>query len=289
MRASGVRAIEGTSLALVAVNIFLPILAWSPWAASHRLAVGEALGVTWEANPRLLGLVLGILGASNAGRWAMHYVAARFGLRPGNAWGWRATWVGLVAWLVVAVAAGLATNAGVHLEPVFFAPTCVFAGLCLFVRLSGPWQSVEPVARTPSHWPLRAVVLSSMIGVGSGLMIAFAGDTFVFAPWFDGLAHFALSSGPESEALARSFFGAIGAAVTAQFAVIVMVARGPLGRRPELAWACAATLLLWFVVDSAYGLAHGGLFNVMMVNVPTLILALPPLVWVVLAGRRFER
>ena len=46
--------------------------------------------------------------------------------------------------------------------------------------------------------------------------------------------------------------------------------------------AGTGSILAWFAIDSGYGLTHGGLFNIAMVNVPALLVTLPP--WLALAA-----
>ena len=38
-------------------------------------------------------------------------------------------------------------------------------------------------------------------------------------------------------------------------------------------------LMGWFIVDSTWGILHGALFNVLMINIPTLLTQLPFYAW----------
>ncbi|MFN2425648.1 MAG: hypothetical protein ABR587_04275 [Candidatus Binatia bacterium] len=54
------------------------------------------------------------------------------------------------------------------------------------------------------------------------------------------------------------------------------------GGTRRAAAAGAASILAWFTIDSVYGLAHGGLFNIAMINVPAVLVTLPP--WIMLTA-----
>jgi hypothetical protein len=130
--------------------------------------------------------------------------------------------------------------------------------------------------RTPGGFAPRLVdrlaVAASLAGVGSGLVIATLGDTALFDPWWDG---FAAAFPDASRARALRWFAPIGALVVLHYAPLLAIA----WRSPDRAWvgrAGALSVAAWFVVDSAGGLALGGAFNVLMINLPALALTLPP-------------
>jgi hypothetical protein len=52
-----------------------------------------------------------------------------------------------------------------------------------------------------------------------------------------------------------------------------------------VALAALASIRAWFVIDSGYGLVYGGACNVEWVNVPSLLVLLPPWALLRTAGR----
>jgi hypothetical protein len=94
-----------------------------------------------------------------------------------------------------------------------------------------------------------------------------------FGIW-DGFAADALFDGetPADVVRFRRFIlGPFGATTAAYFLLLYHVLRHPFRRREPWAYtAVAASLVLWFVVDSTASVLHGAVFNVFLVNVPCL-------------------
>ena len=275
------RIVELAAWAFAALGATLPAALHTPALSMYREALLAGTGVASLAeHERLLGLVVGITGGSIAGKWLMHVAIARWGLASGQRWAMDATIVGLLGWFAIDTGASLMVGAWWNAAFVNGVPLLV-VGAPLLVARRARGRTVELPPPVPAlQRPVRAVLWTSGIGIGSGLLIAFAGDTPVFEPWFSGLASAGIDASPPARALALSFFGPIGGCVAAQFAMIVLVAHGPL--RAGARWAapaCIASILGWFLIDSTWGLVHGGLFNIAMVNVPTVLLTVPPLWW----------
>jgi len=72
-------------------------------------------------------------------------------------------------------------------------------------------------------------------------------------------------------------FGPFGATTVGYFILMYALVRYPLARKEK--WAYVATVSAigaWFVLDTVMSLYHGALFNVLIVNIPcVLVLALP--------------
>ena len=83
----------------------------------------------------------------------------------------------------------------------------------------------------------------------------------------------------EAEALRRFLMGIIGGTLAGYFTFVLFLIVYPLRARERWAHtAIASGLLVWFCVDSAMSLYHGALFNLQIVNIPTMILWSIPLI-----------
>jgi hypothetical protein len=283
--------IEAVSWCFAALGLALPFAFHTEAFSIHREALAHwAYGVPTipAADRKLLDLMLGILGGSIAGKWIVHALIARGPLAEGRGWARDLTLHGLAAWFVVDSAASLWLGAAFNVWMINLAPL-------LLVGL--PLRGLVPISRedvaTPpgrSVWisrlassPLAPIFYTSLLGAAAGLMIAFGGATPLFAPWWSGLeaAHYGGGALPESSRrLASFFFGPIGGCTLAQFLMLaVLVRRDGATRRTALAGA--VSIAAWFMIDSAWGLACGGLFNIALINLPALALTLPP--WLLLA------
>lgn len=278
------RWIESVSWAFVALGIVLPLAFHSGAFGSYRDAVARwAYGQPGiaAADEKLLGLMLGILGGSIAGKWIVHAMLARGPLAEGRAWARNLTVAGLAAWFLVDSFASLMLGASfnvwmINLAPVVLVGLPIFAWYGLF-RDEGAAPLMTPAA--------RACFWTAILGAGTGIAIAFGGSTPLFGMWFRDLELIHYDSVPLADParrLALFFFGPIGGCTLAQFVMLAGIAR-----RERAAGRAATTGMLsiaaWFAVDSGYCLAHDGLFNILLVNVPALILTLPP--WIAMKIR----
>lgn len=275
-----VRAAELVSLVMVVFGVTLPLLFATPLLAP--LVQGPV------ATSDSLELILGITGGSIAGQWAAQWAILRFALRRGLRWARHASVAGLAAWLGIDVVASVITGA---LSPLAIIDLVALVVLGALLALA--WRAADGEPAKPEEaalrGPARLVLAASVMGVGSGLMIAFAGDTRVFELWWQalGAAHYAGEPVPHDvRAAMLAFFGRIGGATAGQLVILAWMAKQAIARGER--WAIGASLasvLAWFMVDSAYSLAANAAFNVVMVNVPTLVLTLPPLAWAALRLR----
>ncbi len=232
----------------------------------------------------VLALLFGVTGGTVAGKWVMHAAIIAFAVRAGERWAWRASVAGLASWFVVDSAVSLWRDAAFNVWMINLVPVVALAPLLLRARGGCARPAAAP---PPWRWWSRWLVAASALSVVAGLGIAVGVDTPLFAPWFHGLdqAHFAGAGVPDgARALCRFFFGPIGGATVGTFVLTGAAAWYGRGQR-WVTVAIAASLLTWFVVDSACSLARGGAFNVLLVNLPTMVLFAPALLGAALARK----
>jgi len=267
------RVVELGAWWFAALGLTLPfVYGRGPFALYAERVVAWAGG---DGDPALRGLLLGILGGSIAGKWVLHAALARGPLRRGERWAHRASVVGLLGWFVVDSGASLALGASFNVWMINLAPLA-FVGLPL--AISWRWFDAPepaPPARSPSLRRARAIALGAFALVGLGGLAAAAGDTPLTRAWLRALDQ-PWAVAPIAPRFTSFFLGPIGGCIAAQAAMMVLA----LARRPDERWvvvAGAASVLVWFVVDSGFGLATGGTVNVLALNVPSLVVLLGPL------------
>ena len=132
--------------------------------------------------------------------------------------------------------------------------------------------------------------------VASALFAAQAASWIVigsFDPFglYKGLLAHALFGGdglsPEARTTFRFGVGLLGATTAAFFVLVFLIVRHAFSRRePWSHRAVVAGVAVWFVLDSGFSLAVGAVFNVVLVNVPCLIILAIPLL---ATAREFAR
>jgi hypothetical protein len=275
------RWIELCSWGFAALGLLLPFLFDTPLFSPYRdtLVRWAWGGATIPPDDvDLAGLMLGITGGSIAGKWIVHALVARGPLAEGRAWARDLTLRGLAVWFFADSIASIAVGAAFNVWMINLVPAALVGAPLVLA-----WSRFEDGGENPA--PLHGVACvcfwASLFGASTGLGIAFGGTTPLFAQWFSGLeaAHYggaALAESPRRFALA--FFGPIGGCTLAQFAMLAMLVRREPARL-RTALAGAGSILAWFVVDSSYGAAHRGWFNIAMVNLPAIAMTLPPWLW----------
>ncbi|MBX7193108.1 MAG: hypothetical protein K1X94_13660 [Sandaracinaceae bacterium] len=259
--------------AFVTLGLALPLAIDAPVLGLYRQALVHAVG---EPDPRTWRLLLGITGASIAGKWVAHLALVPY-LARGERWAWRASVIGLASWFAVDSLVSLAHGAWWNVAFVNLVPPATF-GACLALARHRRWsdeRAPELVRGSAAWWAL----LAAAIGTTSGAVIALGGSSVLFDPWREALA---AAHGASNDAFVASFFGPIGGSTLAQFAMLGMLARHAVARgdRRALDWILAS-ILAWLVPDSLWSLASAGAFNVWLVNLPFAALCVPP----VLAAR----
>ena len=278
------RWIEIVSWLFAAFGLLLPFLFFTPLFAPYRDALSRYAYGSPSIPPsdeRLLGLMLGIAGGSIAGKWIVHALIARGPLAEGRAWARSVTLLGLAAWFVVDSIASIVLGATFNVWMINLVPL-VLAGVPLLLAYRAFDRDDDVAADVP--WGLAKICFwTAVFGATTGLVIAFGGNTPSFDTWFAGLedAHYAGSTiAQETRRLALAFFGPIGGSTFAQFVMLASFLQcdGPSRRAAR---AGAISIASWCAIDSGYGLANDGMFNIMLVNMPALVVTWPP--WVLLA------
>ncbi len=116
----------------------------------------------------------------------------------------------------------------------------------------------------------RWLFVCSVFFAISGMVVAVAGDSFVFSFYnLQMTRHFwGGDLVPENVREFKAFlFGPLGGTMTGSYILQAYIARGPFARREPWAWnAIAFALVAWFVVDSSVCAWHGAWFNIVIVN-----------------------
>ena len=127
----------------------------------------------------------------------------------------------------------------------------------------------------------RWLTAASVIFCLQALMWAAIGSFDPFGIW-DGLLADAFYDGvlpPEVVRFRRFVLGPFGATTAGYFFLVFMIARHPFRAREAWAFrAISGAVGLWFCVDTTVSLLHGALFNVLLVNIPALVLLATPLI-----------
>ena len=120
----------------------------------------------------------------------------------------------------------------------------------------------------------RGLVIANIIFAIFGLLVAFAGDSFIFSMhnaknlelFFGGQA---LS--PEMAHYKKWIFGVAGGTIAGFHVLAYFVAKYPFKQKEKWAYnALLYALLSWFIVDSGLSIYHGVYHNVYLVNIVTL-------------------
>lgn len=130
------------------------------------------------------------------------------------------------------------------------------------------------------HFWYRWLLFVSLLNVVIGLVIAWFPASKLFELHTTALgANFFNGTLPgEAEEMRRFFYGITGGTIAGYFLLQTMIVLYPFRRRERWAWhAVLWAILLWFVTDSTLSMLHGALFNVWMINIPSLVLTLLPL------------
>lgn len=283
-RSSGEREarwLEWVCLFFASLGVGLPLALEAPPFAMYRAAVAAAIGDATLLDQPTTRLVVGITGGSIAGKWALHWAIARYGIRARRRWAWHATLAGLLTWLVVDSVSSLLGGAIVNVWMINVLPPALVLPLAWRLR---PFCDAPPApARTGLEGVTRLALASAALGTLSGLVIAFGTESAWFDPWWRGLAdaHFGgQAPSAAAHALLRFFAGPIGGSTAGQCVMLAWVARNALSAGERWAWrGSAVSVLVWAGIDSSWSVLSGGAFNVWLVNVPCAVLLLAPLVW----------
>jgi len=274
-RARTAKIIELASWLFAALGALLPIALATPLFAIYVDALEGATGVRGERD--MIAVFAGIVGGTIAGKWVLHACIARFGLRRGARWARDATAAGLAVWWIVDSLSSLAFGAWPNVIMINFLPLLAVGVPLVFV-----WRALA--AGDSDAVPDRIVVAVGWVVLVSGIGMAVIAATPALDFWFAAMDAAGIA-GPDARPLALAFFGPMGGTTAAQGAMMVYLGRRA-GSEPWATPACLASILTWFVIDSSYSLAYGAAFNVLFVNLPFVVLVVPPLLWAWLRRRK---
>lgn len=214
---------------------------------------------------RTLMTMLSITAGSIIGQWIMHGWLAWGPLRRGESWARHANLAGALSYGLVSAATCVGVGLPWYIAALNFAPLMLLCPALLLLKNTAPNpNTTKDPARKWTTW-------TTIGGIGSGIIIALDPWLGTFAPWFAFLD-------ANTHQMAWLFFGPIGGCVVAQFVMMAMTAHhSPEHQKP---WRILTLALMgWFLVDSTWGLIHGALFNVLLINIPTLLTQLPFYAW----------
>ncbi len=126
------------------------------------------------------------------------------------------------------------------------------------------------------------LVVANVIAVCVGLLVAFASESIVFDVYnhYTREVYFAgVEASADTARMMRWLFGVIGGTIVGFHVIMIFLAVSPFRRRERWAHrAMVAGMLAWFVIDSALSLREGALHNVLLINIPALVMIGIPLV-----------
>ena len=271
------------ALAFAGVGVAVAFAGTGPMFATWRTAAADSFYGTQTLPPELaelVGLTLGILGGSIAGKWVAAWAIARRYVQTGAPWMWRALVAGLLAWFAVDSGFSLGLDASFNVAMINVLPLVVF-GIPLWLARPGredDGRKDEPSPAMPLPW--KVLFATCVVFVIVGALLLGTPVSPLFAPYLETLAETYFEGGITHEAYLwiRFSYGLIGVTFGAHFLMLAWaVLRAP-GQRWVLD-AVALSMLAWFVVDSTACLRHGGLFNVLMINVPSMLAVTLPWAW----------
>lgn len=128
------------------------------------------------------------------------------------------------------------------------------------------------------QWLTWANVMALIVG----LLVAFAGNTFLF-DFYHGCTEevfFGGESFPEEAMRLQSWlFGIVGGSIVGFQLLMILISEIPFKRKERWAYrAMWGGLLSWFVIDSSVTVFYGAIHNLVIINLPALLLIGLPLV-----------
>jgi hypothetical protein len=118
--------------------------------------------------------------------------------------------------------------------------------------------------------------------VGVGIIVAFAGNSFVFELHNDYTKEVFLNSNDFSNEVLKLknwLFGIIGGTIVGFHILMIMISENSFKRKEP--WAFKTLwlgLLSWFCIDSGISIYYGAIYNVILINMVALILIGLPLI-----------
>ncbi len=282
------RILVGFGYGMIALGLLWAARGASPLFSAYTGLLGQAFGKDGHLDSSqlpLLTFLCGPWGGSVAGQWVLMVAVLRHAFLQRAPWAWTAVFASMGIGFLVQGMVGLMTDAGgalVALPALLFLLPAIplmvlrpsFASPPSAPSLeANPWQDPARVDGEFSLWA-RGLFVACVGFAAFGLVSAFMNRSTLFSTWMYLAARTFLDQDrlpEETVRLVAFLFGPIGGSIAATFLLMAALAKGPfMNREPWAHRALTSSLLTWFVVDSAVSLAHGALFNVVLVNVLTL-------------------
>lgn len=131
------------------------------------------------------------------------------------------------------------------------------------------------------HFWQKFLTYVNVMTVGIGLLVAFAGNSFVFDLHNDGTKDLLFNGEDLSPAVLKMknwLFGIIGGTLVGYHLLMIMISENAFKNKE--AWAFKAmclALIFWFVIDSGISWYYGALYNIYLINLIALFLIGLPL------------
>ena len=123
---------------------------------------------------------------------------------------------------------------------------------------------------------------ANVITMGVGILIAFAGNSFIFELHNDYTKEVFLNSNEFSSEVMKLknwLFGIIGATIFGFHILMIMISENSFKKKEPWAYrALLFGLLSWFCIDSGISIYYGAIHNVLIINIVALILIGLPLI-----------
>ena len=120
------------------------------------------------------------------------------------------------------------------------------------------------------------------MAIGVGILVAFAGNSFVFEIHNEYTKEVFFNSNefsPEVMKLKNWLFGIIGATIIGFHILMIMISENAFKKKEP--WAFRALLfglISWFCIDSGISIYYGAIHNVLLINIIALVLIGLPLI-----------
>lgn len=287
------RALAVLCVAFALLGVSVALAGDSPLFALYNRALAERFfgAASLPAAMRALkAFIYGPIGGTIAGKWTAVAAIVVFGFRRRERWALRAAVASLLLWCAVDSTVSAWQRAWFNIYLINLVPLVSVGPLLALERSAfAPAQPAPPRPTLGSFWHKwleGACITFTLVGV----VAAFAYDSPLFAFYRGQLAttFFGTAGVPTDAAeLLRFAFGPLGGTIAGQFVALLYLARYPIRRGERWAIdASIASLFAWFIVDSSVSSLHRAWFNLALVNVPTLVVMLPPLIALRRSSRR---
>lgn len=226
-------------------------------------------------------LLFAILGTSICGKWLLAACIIHYALKKQLLWSLKALAFGLLSWFIVESLASALSGAYfnilfINLIPLigFGLPLVIIGLTSSLLRHIAPKNPQTKFLKKPRLYFMTSIVTTIVIG----LVIAFFGHTPLFYFYNNRIELNFFPNGMPFDAARMQYFlmGPIGGTTVGHMAMMFYIAKYAFHEK----WArlaCLISLFAWAIPDSVLSIYYGAFFNVLMFNIPSLLLLTPPL------------